>query len=295
MRRATHQIINQPAVFVDPLALRVLPEEARQRIFAGITAAGNKVPEGYKIAEPPVPQKKPEPEKPLFEVLARTLQAFMAVRNRYAEDVLGDAVATAGCTQYVLLGAGLDTFAYRNPFAQVRVFEVDHPNTQAWKLDLLEENGIDVPKSVTYAPIDFEHQKLPEGLAAAGFDESAVTVFAMLGVVPYLTLEAFRATLAFVGKMPRGSAIAFDYALPLEMLPFYERAAMERVAHRVSREGEPFQLYLSPEEMAKELRGAGIAHIEDLDGDAITARYFAGRSDDLRVHGTAAHILSAVI
>jgi methyltransferase (TIGR00027 family) len=293
MRRATHQIINHPPVFVDPLALRILPEEARQRIFTGITAAGNPVPEGYTLANPPMPLHNPEPPKPLFEALARTLQAFMAVRNRYAEDVLAHAVAQHACTQYVLLGAGLDTFAYRNPFPGVHVFEVDHPNTQAWKLDLLTENNIPIPPPVTHVPVDFEHQTLPDALAAAGFNLEAPAVFAMLGVVPYLTLDAFRATMSFIGTRPHGSAVAFDYAQPLDSLPLYERAALERVSHRVRREGEPFQLFFTPQQVAHELHAAGLTWVEDLDADAISSRYFTNRTDGLRIYGNAAHILSA--
>jgi methyltransferase (TIGR00027 family) len=293
MRRATHQLINHPAVFVDPLALRILPEEARQRIFNGITAAGNPMPEGYQLAHPPVPLRHPAPPSPLFEALARTLQAFMAVRNRYAEDVLAHAVEHHSCTQYVLLGAGLDTFAYRNPYPEVHVFEVDHPNTQAWKLELLGENNIPIPSSVTHVPVDFEHQTLPDALAAAGFDPAIPTVFAMLGVVPYLTLDAFRATMSFIGQQPTGSAVAFDYAQPLEVLPVHERAALERVSHRVRREGEPFQLFFTPEDAARELHAAGLTWIEDLDAAAISSRYFANRTDGLRIYGDAAHILSA--
>lgn len=293
MRRASHQIINHPPVFVDPLALRILPEEARQRIFTGLAADGIPVPEGYTLLHPPASQKNSPDPKPLFEALARTLQGFMAVRNRYAEDVLEHAVEKRACTQYVLLGAGLDTFAYRNPYPQVQVFEVDHPNTQAWKLELLEENEIIIPPSVTHVPVDFEHQKLHEALAASGFDFKVPAVFAMLGVVPYLTLDAFRATMNFVGQRPEGSAVAFDYAQPPEVLPAHERAALERVAFRVSREGEPFQLFFTPPDLERELRAAGFTWIEDMDGEAISSRYFADRTDGLRIHSGAAHILSA--
>ena len=138
-------------------------------------------------------------EKP-FSV---ALRAFLVARSRYAEDALCTAVAQ-GVTQYVLLGAGLDTFAYRNPYSNLRVFEVDHPATQRWKQGLLATSNIPIPHNLTYVPVDFERQTLAAQLSAAGFDSTAPSFFAWLGVVPYLTLEAFRSTLRFVATQPAG-------------------------------------------------------------------------------------------
>src|SRR5205814_10462828 len=110
------------------------------------------------------------------------------------EDLLAEAVGR-GIDQYVVLGAGLDTFAYRNPFPSLRVFEVDFPATQEWKRDLLHRAGVALPESLTFVALDFEHKALAAGLAEAGFDQRRPAFFGWLGVVPYLTLEAFRATL----------------------------------------------------------------------------------------------------
>src|SRR6202034_3949516 len=121
------------------------------------------------------------------------LRAFIVARSRLAEDNLRHAVEK-GVRQYVLLGAGLDTFAYRNPYPQLRVFEVDHPATQAWKRELLRENSITIPGNVRLVPVDFERQSLETELERAGFDMQAPAFFAWLGVVPYLTLDAFRST-----------------------------------------------------------------------------------------------------
>src|SRR5262249_52440962 len=139
------------------------------------------------------------------------LRAFVVVRSRFAEDTLR-AATDQGVRQYVVLGAGLDTFAYRNPRADVRVFEVDHPDTQAWKRDLLARTGIAIPEGVTHVPIDFQAQSLGEGLAAHGFRTDVPAFFSWLGVTMYLADAAVRSTLAWVAQANApGSGIVFDY------------------------------------------------------------------------------------
>jgi methyltransferase (TIGR00027 family) len=134
--------------------------------------------------------------------------------------------------QYVVLGAGLDTFAYRNPFADLRVFEVDHPDTQAWKRERLRHGGIAVPESMRFAPVDFERDTLAHGLEAVGFRGEEPAFFSWLGVVPYLTREAAFATLRFIAGMPRGSGVVFDYSIPREMMTENERRAFDALAER---------------------------------------------------------------
>src|ERR1700722_824564 len=171
LRRAAHQIHDSPVVFDDPIAVALLgPAYAEE------------------LRRTPLRDDRP------FSI---ALRAFLVARSRYAEDNLRKAVE-AGVEQYVLLGAGLDTFAYRNSFAKLRVFEVDHPATQQWKRELLQRNHIAIPDSIVYTPVDFERHSLPEQLGFAGFDSQAPVFFAWLGVVPYLTLEAFRSTVSFL-------------------------------------------------------------------------------------------------
>jgi methyltransferase (TIGR00027 family) len=196
-------------------------------------------------------------------------------------------------TQYVLLGAGLDTFAHRNPYPQLRIFEVDHPATQQWKRELLAGGHLPAPSNLTYAPVDFEIQLLPEQLRAAGFDETSPTLFAWLGVVPYLTLEAFRATLGVIAAQPADSGVVLDYGQPRSALPFLEKLAHDSLASRVQLAGEPFQLFFTPEEIAGEL--TAFRKIEDLGSTEINARYFTGRTDNLKLLGTAGRLLSAWI
>jgi methyltransferase (TIGR00027 family) len=190
-----------------------------------------------------------------------------------------------------LLGAGLDTFAHRNPHSNLRVFEVDHPATQQWKRELIETSGLPVPENLTYAPVDFERESLPEQLLSVGFDPNVPTFFAWLGVVPYLTLEAFRATIAFVASQPAGSGIVLDYGQPRSALPFREKLAHDSLAARVQLAGEPFQLFFTPPEIAAEL--SSFHSLEDIGSREINQRYFAGRADDLRMLGSAGRMLSA--
>ncbi len=252
IRRAAHQLMDLPPVLDDPIAVRLV----------GLGYRGKMGRASHRVG--------------------RDLRAFMAVRSRYVEDRLAEAVAQ-GITQYVVLGAGLDTFAYRNPFPGLRVFEVDFPATQAAKQRMLSDAGIVVPETLTFVPLDFEHQTLPEGLAEAGFDRGAAAFFGWLGVVPYLTLAAFRATLKTVAQMPAGSAVSFDYALAPETLSSVGRKAFDALAGRVARAGEPFRLFFTPEAMEAELRQAGFQRIEQLDYEQLNELYFKERADGLKL------------
>ena len=265
MRRAAHQIYDaKPLVLDDPIAIPILGQNYLEEVHKTAT----------KLHKP-------------FSV---SLRAFLVARSRYAEDNLARAVAN-GITQYVLLGAGLDTFAHRNPHSQLRVFEVDHPATQQWKRELLEGNALPAPANLTYAPVDFEHETLPEQLVAAGFDPQKPAFFAWLGVVPYLTLPAFRATLNFIAAQPAGSGVIFDYGQPRSALPFFEQLAHDSLASRVQLAGEPFQLFFTPPEIATEL--TSFHTVEDIGSTEINTRYFSDRADNLRVLGSAGRLLSA--
>jgi methyltransferase (TIGR00027 family) len=265
MRRAAHQLYDaKPLVLEDPIAVPILGKEYLPEVERTAT----------KLHKP-------------FSV---SLRAFLVARSRYAEDMLDRAVA-AGATQYLLLGAGLDTFAHRNPYPHVRVFEIDHPTTQQWKRDLLAANGIAAPQCLTYAPVDFEHQTLPEQLLSAGFDSRQITFFAWLGVVPYLTHAAFRSTLDFIASAAIGSGIVMDYGLPRSALPYLEQLAHDSLASRVQLAGEPFRLFFTPEQMRREL--AAFHNIEDIGSPEINSRYFSERDDNLKVLGSAGRLVSA--
>jgi methyltransferase (TIGR00027 family) len=252
LRRAIHQVVDKPCVLCDPVAIPLL---------------------GTQFTFDAARERHP---------FARAARAFMATRSRYAEDQLSTAIAR-GVAQYVVLGAGLDTFAYRNPFPQIRVFEVDFPATQEWKRALLAEARIAEPGNLTFVPLDFEHNALSEGLADAGFDRTRPAFFAWLGVVPYLTLEAFRSTLETIAALPPGTGVGFDYGLSRESLSLLRRLAHDALARRVAAAGEPFRLFFTPHQLESELLRAGFQRIEQHDGESLNALYFANRADDLRL------------
>lgn len=251
-RRAVHQLLDQPAILHDPIAVPLLG-----------------------------PHFEFDREREMHP-FARAFRAFMAMRSRYAEDRLAEAVAQ-GVTQYVVLGAGLDTFAYRNPFPQLRVFEVDFPATQEWKRSLLAEAAIPVPSGLTFVPLDFERKTLAEGLVKTGFNAQAPTFFGWLGVVPYLTPEAFRSTLVAIARLPQGTGVSFDYGVPRHTLSALGQAAFDALAARVAAANEPFRLFFTPEELDAEFRSAGFSRFEQHSSENLNALYFSNRTDGLKL------------
>ena len=200
------------------------------------------------------------------------MRIFIAARTRFAEDALSRALART-VTQVVVLAAGLDTCAYRNDWPGVRVFEVDHPDTQAWKRSLLARAAISAPGALIYAPIDFENQTLGDALADVGFDPNQETFFTWLGATPYLSKAAVFSTCAFVGALPGGAHIVFDYAQPMSALTHEDRRALEATAARVAEIGEPWISFFEPEEVCAKLRSLGFGDIEDIGRPEIAARY----------------------
>jgi len=267
MRRAAHQIFDNPKVFDDPIALAILGPGAEQRL-------------------------RSEPR--FLNRLGRAVRASMAARSRYAEDQLARAIER-GTRQYVILGAGLDTFAYRNPHPQpdLRVFEVDYPATQEWKRERLAAAGISAPPSLTFAPVNFEHQTLAEGLREAGFDASRPAFFSWLGVTMYLERETAMGTFRFIASCGRGSGVTFDYIVPRETLNWTGQLILRAMERRVARAGEPFRTFFAPAELRDELGRMGFRAIEDLGGAELNERYFKNRADGLRVPGVLGRFMTA--
>jgi methyltransferase (TIGR00027 family) len=265
MRRAAHQVFDgEPKVLADPLAVRILGTEAEARM------------------------RNRRQQHPF----AKVGRAFIVARSRFAEDELAHAVER-GVMQLVVLGAGLDTFAYRNPYPALRIFEVDHPATQAWKQERLIEGGIAIPANVTYVPVNFERETLAHALRAAGLDEQRPAFFSWLGVTMYLTDEAIDATLRYIGSRPPGSGLVLDYSLPSASLTALERFFRSIIARRVAKAGEPFINFFTPQRMSSRLEAAGLHRIEDLGSTEMNARYFHGRTDRLEIKGRSLHLASA--
>jgi methyltransferase (TIGR00027 family) len=268
LRRAAHQVLDVPPVFSDPLALRIVGLAADQV----------------------------QPEADENERVSRLRRAFIAARSRLVEDELAHVVAH-GLDQYVVLGAGLDTFAYRNPYPHLRVFEVDYPATQAWKRERLMQSGIVIPPFLSFTPIDFESERLSDALARVGFDRTRPALFGWLGVVAYLELEAILEVLGFVASCGAGATVVFDYAIPPDALPERHRARFDALAGRVAAAVEPWRTFFMPVDIEAHLRDAGFSEIEDIDGDALNVRYFSSRTDGLSIEGLGrlAHIMRAQV
>ena len=242
--RAAHQTLEGGRIFSDPLARTVLGPEADALISAF-------------SADP----------------AQRQMRVFMAARSRFAEDCLERAVSR-GVRQVVILGAGLDTFALRNPHAALglRVFEVDHPSTQAWKRTRLQEVNLAIPAMLTFAPMDFTRQDLAHELAVAGFQANEPAFFCWLGVVPYLQREAISSILALIASLP-GGEVVFDYSEPLENYSLDQRANVAALAALTASVGEPWLSLFDPAELARELRQHGFNELEDIGRDDIAVRY----------------------
>lgn len=211
----------------------------------------------------------------------RPIHPSIVLRIRYSEDQLMEAVK-AGASQYVILGAGYDTFALRHKELadQVRVFEVDHPATQDVKRQrILEANG-EVPPNLTFVPVDFESDRLNEELARAGFDQQAPAFFSWLGVTYYLTLEAIGDTLACIAAMAApGSRLVFDYKIARQMMPEEWKTLTGKLERFVARLGEPMLSNFAPETLRDTMSMHGFKEVELLTPEEQQLRYLSGRSD----------------
>jgi methyltransferase (TIGR00027 family) len=219
---------------------------------------------------------------------------WVCVRGRLAEDIV-ERAAAAGVSQSVIVGAGLDSLAYRRAdvLERMRVFEVDHPVSQRWKRRRLRELGIDPPANLVYAPIDFEQQALRDGLSAVGFDFATLSVWSWIGVTMFLTLGAIRSTLSTIVECPPGTRLVLTYNLPREALTGIG-LAMATVTRAAVRElGEPMISLFTPGEIEQLLRGLGYDEITHFGPEEARNSYFADRDD---VHlGGAERILIATV
>jgi methyltransferase (TIGR00027 family) len=210
---------------------------------------------------------------------------WVCVRARLTEDVVEQA-SRLGVNQFVILGAGLDSFAYRRHdlVDRLRIFEVDHPGSQEWKRHRLHELGIQRPNSLVYVPVDFERQTLRQGLASAGFDFAAQAVFSWIGVNVYLTLEAIRTTLATVASCAAGTQIVLTYDVPRAELSELGLRVQKALAGSASAVGEPFMTWFSESEIERLLHESGFVEVVHFGADEARRTYFPDR-DDVRFGG----------
>ncbi|MEU6425770.1 SAM-dependent methyltransferase [Microbispora sp. NPDC046973] len=258
--RAAHLIVDgEPVVFRDPLAYALLGECAEDYVRPHREAAGHPVLAG--------------------------LRAAVVTRGRYTEDRLAGAVRR-GVRQYVILGAGLDTYACRSAPGPVEVFEVDHPGTQRWKREAMARAGIAAPPRLTYVPADMEAGQCPvDRLVAHGFDLARPAFASWLGVTVYLTREAVARTLAGLGRLAPGSEIVMDHLLPESLRGPRATAYAETLMPLVAEGGEPWLTFLGPREAADLLEEHGFEVVEQAPEGEAAGPALRERADALAVSG----------
>lgn len=258
--RAAHQVLERGLVYRDPLAVPIVG----------------------RTSEDVATEAAAHPER-------RTMRLFIASRHRVAEDAVSQEV-DAGVRQVVVLGAGLDTQAYRSTYAgDVSFFEVDHPATGAWKQARLGEARIAVPPTLRFVALDFEREELSERLVQSGFDANAGSIFVWLGVVPYLTEAAISKTLACIASLQ--GAVVFDYAEPPDRWPPMLRPMLENRAAQVAAIGEAWISYFTPADLADRLHGLGFMTITQHRPVEIVRRCIP--TAELPVHSGAGYIVVA--
>jgi methyltransferase (TIGR00027 family) len=233
--------------------------------------------------------------RPDMSPFTRPFRASIIARARFIEDlVIGQ--AAHGVAQYVILGAGLDTFAQRRPeiASRMLVFEVDRPGPQAWKRQRLIELGFGIPPFLKFVPVDFEAgETWWERLAQAGFDANRPAVVASTGVSMYLTRDANAATLRDVASLAPGSTLAMSFLSPIEMADPAARPGIERAVEGARTSGTPFLSFFTPAEILAVAREAGFRNARHVSASDLADRYFAGRTDGLRPPNNAEELLLA--
>jgi methyltransferase (TIGR00027 family) len=262
-QRAAHQLLDHGSILHDPFALKILREDEKDVLqFAN------------------------------QHLVASIGRLFTAARSRLAEDALSRAVER-GVRQIVILGAGLDTFALRNPHSalEIRIYEVDHPATQAGKRERLAEAQIALPPWLIFVPVDLEQDEVGEKLVAAGFQQNSPAFFTWLGVVPYLTQDAISRTLDYISSI-QNSEVVFDYVEPPEAFSEELRQIEKARAEQLEKIGERSATRFEPGGMAAMLRSHGFRDIADIDFEEIASR-FGGAVQGLAPGHLGAHVVHA--
>jgi methyltransferase (TIGR00027 family) len=253
--RAAHQLLEQQPIFEDPIALSILGE------------AKGDVTDKLELHKHP---------------LSAAMRIAIAARSRFAEDERKKSL-TDGTYQYVILGAGLDSYAYRNKNLNEHVFEVDLPSTQAVKIASIQRLDITPISKVSYVACDFEKNSLEERLHSSGFDRHQKTFFSWLGVVPYLDITAIEKTLKFVTSCAPGSAMVFDYIVDKDNLNEMEQFIVNILSAQLEAGGEPLKSFFNPRQLKKNLEDLGFTQIKDIGPDYLNEHYLSSREDGLRV------------
>lgn len=233
--------------------------------------------------------------RPDMSEFTRPFRASILARARFIEDLVTEQAAH-GVGQYVILGAGLDTFAQRRPelASRLRVFEIDQPGPQAWKRQRLADLGLGIPSYLRLVPVDFEAgDGWWERLATAGFDSGRPAVVASTGVSMYLTRDAITAMLRQIATLAPGSTFAMSFMFPIELVDPEVRPAVERAAAGAQKNGTPFLSCFTPAQILALAAEAGFKEARHVSAATLALSYFAGRKDDLRPPNNAEELLVA--
>lgn len=279
LMRAVHTRYDRPLIAVDPFGDKlVAPMERdlmRERAIQMLTA--EQQAQVRAIADPDATLTQALRLNPAY--------ASILVRMRYTEDCLQAAIAT-GVAQYVIVGAGMDTFAWRYPqlAESVEVFEVDHPATQGLKRERLTAAGLTPPANLHFVSADLESEELADALGAAGYRNQTPAFFSMLGTTPFLTQTANLKTFTGIARCTvAGSELVLDYIEPEALSRERGAAETARIAAEQAKTSEPWVCGFGPQRLAAELSAIGLTVVEDLDPDTLQERYCSGRSDALHV------------
>jgi methyltransferase (TIGR00027 family) len=259
--RALHRLSGAPVVFDDPYAIHLTSPRLRH------------------LATNPILRW-------LYDLVLGELTKVIGVvhaRARFAEDLLAESMA-AGLDQYVLVGAGMDSFAIRCELPPgFRVFELDHPATQALKRERLAEIDVKLPDGLEFVPVDFERETVAQALAKTTYSPERVAFFSWLGVVPYLTEEAiFDCVESMASVSAPGSPLVFEFGILREQVAAADQAVVKKLHRFTSRRGEPLISFFDPEDLIRRVSERGFELVQLLSPEEQNARYFAGRSDGLR-------------
>ena len=268
IRRAAHQLLDDPLIFNDPIVIGLVPEASEPAIRDTLDDVG-----------------APDP---------KLLRYMFAMRSRFAEDRLAQAAAR-GVRQYVMVGAGLDTFPWRQPdFAKtMQIFAADHPASLAWTNGRLRQHGLSRPSNLTYVPVNLEERRLGDQLLACGFESEAASFCSVLGVTQYLDREAVDALFAFAAALAKGSEIVFSFAPPDDQIDAEGRDAFTSFGRRPVL-GEPWKSPLRASDLVAQLTDLGFSDIFHLTPELARQRYFADQQE-IREPSRLGHLIAAII
>jgi methyltransferase (TIGR00027 family) len=278
--RAAHPLLDEaPWIFVDEMAMGLSGLKDQAALRARLISQEEQI---AALAGPAVAKE-----------FMRGARLCCSLRARIAEDVLADAIRR-GVSQYVILGAGFDSFAYcrHDPASGLDVYEVDHPDTQQEKIARLQQMGVSIPASTAFVPMDFTHDRLLDTLCRHGFERAQPAVFCWLGVTWYLTDQTIDGVLREVASAAPGSQLVLDYILPDRLLDHEQRQVLKALELLASGLGEPGGNCFDPARMAARLTAHNFSSLMDIGAEEGNARYLGGRSDGLRIPEFL-HIVSA--